>query len=362
MPELSLQMSYGLLFLVGLLTGLHCIGMCGGFVISYTAKAAKDKIPPHKMHMQYAAGKTISYTIIGAIFGLIGSVVAFTPKLRAIAGILAGIFLIIFGIKMLDIFKPLRKFRIKLPKSISRLTIKKTKESKSSPFKVGLLNGLMIACGPLQAMYIMAAGTASFIAGAKMLFVFGLGTLPAMIGFGYTASAIGRKATNKILKISGLVIIILGIIMLNRGLALSGSNYTLDLIKSNILQSKSLSQSSEFPPIKDGYQIIEMTVDASGYTPNKFVLKKSVPVKWIINGEQVTGCNNAIQVPALNMKFGIRKGIQTIEFTPEKEGVIRWSCWMGMIPGAFIVKDSSTSNLNKEDIMLPKARSCGCGG
>src|SRR5512134_498499 len=46
-----------------------------------------------------------------------------------------------------------------------------------SPLVIGLLNGLMLGCGPLQAMYIMAAGTGSAQEGATMLFFFGLGTL-----------------------------------------------------------------------------------------------------------------------------------------------------------------------------------------
>jgi sulfite exporter TauE/SafE len=90
-------------------------------------------------------------------------------------------------------------------------------------FIVGLLIGLMIACGPLQAIYIMAAGTGSMIEGAKLLFVFALGTLPVMLSFGYVTSFIGAKATREILKFSGAVVIILGIFMINNGLALTGA-------------------------------------------------------------------------------------------------------------------------------------------
>ncbi|MCL7414390.1 MAG: cation transporter, partial [ANME-2 cluster archaeon] len=38
LPQISQNMSYGLLFIVGLLTGLHCVSMCGGFVVSYSTK------------------------------------------------------------------------------------------------------------------------------------------------------------------------------------------------------------------------------------------------------------------------------------------------------------------------------------
>ena len=66
-PQISQGMGYGLLLLVGILTGFHCISMCGGFVVSYTAKDAQEKRKPHKSHLMYGLGKTLSYTIIGAI-------------------------------------------------------------------------------------------------------------------------------------------------------------------------------------------------------------------------------------------------------------------------------------------------------
>ncbi|MBL7052019.1 MAG: sulfite exporter TauE/SafE family protein, partial [Nanoarchaeota archaeon] len=79
LPEISSGMGYGLLFVVGLLTGFHCISMCGGFVVSYTAKDTEAGKKVYKSHFMYGLGKTISYTLIGAFFGLLGSIIAFTP-------------------------------------------------------------------------------------------------------------------------------------------------------------------------------------------------------------------------------------------------------------------------------------------
>jgi plastocyanin domain-containing protein len=87
-----------------------------------------------------------------------------------------------------------------------------------------------------------------------------------------------------------------------------------------------------------GYQIIRMDVVASGWKPASFSLKQGIPVKWIINGKELTNCNNAIDVPSLSLHFQIHKGEQTIEFIPDRPGVIAWSCWMGMINGSFIVE------------------------
>lgn len=367
LPKITQNMSLGLLFVVGLLTGFHCIGMCGPFVVSYTTADAKAKRKSYKSHFKYGVGKTISYTIIGAAFGLLGSIVAFTPQIRGFAGIIAGSFLIIYGLKMFDVFKGLRKFGIKMPVGVFSFVGNQTKKT-NSPLVIGLLNGLMIACGPLQAIYIMAAGTGSMIEGAKLLFVFGLGTLPVLLGFGFITSFLSNKATHKILKVSGAIVIVLGAIMLNNGLALTGSGYDFNSLTTQMaLKTTGGSASKELVELEDGYQIIRMEVTRYGWSPDRFVLKKDVPVKWIIDGKEITGCNNAIQVPEYNLNFPIKQGEQIIEFTPTKEGVIPWSCWMGMIPGTFIVTDdvegTDSADVQQAVDTVAQTRPSGsCGG
>ena len=368
-PDLSQETSLALLFVLGLLTGFHCIGMCGGFVISYATKA-KSKT---KAHIEYGLGKTIGYAVIGGLFGLFGSFIAFTPNLRGYAAILAGLFLIIFGLNMLNIFPWLKKIRIRSPHFLSKYAAKETQKSRS-PLKIGLINSLMIACGPLQAMYIYAAGTGSMAQGAVSLAAFGLGTLPVLLGFGVITSLISKSSTQKILKISAIVVIVLGVVMINRGLSLTGTGYDYTSIMTGAAVSGSNYAdlpSNEVAAMKQGYQEIRMDVNRYGWSPDKFVLQKGIPVKWIVNGKEINGCNNAIQVPTYNLNFDIKSGEQTIEFTPTETGTVAWSCWMGMIPGNFVVVDD-LANLDSNKIneisnaQIPKSGSCGggcgCGG
>lgn len=367
LPSISQNMGYGLLFLVGILTGFHCVSMCGGFVVSYTAKYAQENKSSYKAHLMYGAGKVISYTIIGAAFGLLGSIITFTPTMRGVAGVLAGLFLILFGMKMLNIIPVLRKIQFRTPSFLARF-VGKESEKHSSPLIIGLLNGLMIACGPLQAIYIMAAGTGSLVEGAKLLFIFALGTLPVMLSFGYVTSFVSANLTHKILKASGAIVIILGLLMLNNGLALTGSGYDFkSFLASAETDTVTGSAVNQALTVKDGYQEIKMDVNRNGWSPNKFVLKKGVPVKWVITGKEITNCNKAIQVPKLGLNFDIKKGEQVIEFTPTEEGIIPWSCWMGMLKGTFIVKENidltNQEQVKKEleSVQVPKGGSCGGG-
>lgn len=347
LPEINLELSYGLLFLVGLLTGFHCVGMCGGFVLSYTTQGAQIGQKTYWLHAQYGLGKLLSYTILGAGFGLLGAIISFTPTIRGIAAILAGGFLILYGFNMLHVFSAVR-IGFAMPRFLSRFVREETHKT-THPFIIGLLNGLMIACGPLQAMYVMAAGTGSALEGAKLLFIFGLGTLPLMFGFGFFASLISHRMTHKILNASGILVISLGLIMLNRGLAMTGTGYDIHTLMSRRVAENQLTQPAQ-PSTKADYQTIHMVVKASGYEPNRFVLKMGVPVKWEIEGKELTGCNRVILVPDLNLEIELKPGLQTVEFVPEKPGTIAWSCWMGMLHGSFEVVDGAAENKAEKQV------------
>ena len=84
-------------------------------------------------------------------------------------------------------------------------------------------------------------------------------------------------------------------------------------------------------------QLIFMDVLKNSFSPNKFTLRKGVPVKWTINVKELDDCNKVIVIPEYDLDIKLQPGVQVIEFTPPESGVIPWSCWMGMIPGTFVV-------------------------
>lgn len=337
LPEFTGEINIGLLLLMGFLTGFHCVGMCGPLVFGYTTKIATQGHKSYATHFLYGIGKTISYTIIGGLFGAFGSIVAFTPFTKGIVGIAAGIFLLLFGLHMLDVFRALSHFQFRTPNFVMRF-IGKEYRKHSHPFIIGLLNGLMIICGPLQAMYVMAAGTGSWADGAEILFFFGLGTLPMMLGFGFLTSLLSHNLTPKLLKFSGIIVMALGAIMLNHGLAVTGTGFDFNTLTVRLsqLQSPAVLQDS----CCETEQTINMTVSKTGYSPNQFLLRKGVPVKWVINVKELTQCNKVILAPSYGLTIELKQGVQIVEFTPNQTGLVSWSCWMGMLPGTFTVIDA----------------------
>lgn len=223
--EMNAQLGYAMLFSIGFLTEFHCIGMCGGFVVGYAAAIEpRTAVSTAMAHLMYASGKTASYTVVGGSLGLLGSIMAFTPYMRGVVTLAASLFVIIYGLKMLDVFTVLRNFTLRLPRFVVRGVSNELRQRRS-PLTIGLLNGLMLGCGPLQAMYIMAAGTGSAQEGATMLFFFGLGTLVPLLSFGLIASSISRDIVNLLVRASAILVIAMGLMMADRGLKLTGAGY-----------------------------------------------------------------------------------------------------------------------------------------
>jgi len=358
-----------MLFVIGLLTSLHCIAMCGGINLSVNVKAPPSgiclsenvKAPPEEAESKFAkfnpsllynAGRVISYTIIGGIGGALGSVISFSGAAKGIVAIIGGVFMMIIGLNMLNIFPWLRKIKISTPKFIGNKIYHNA--GKRGPFYIGLLNGLM-PCGPLQTFQLYALGTGSILAGAASMFLFSLGTVPLMFGFGALSSILSSKFTKRMLKVSAVLVIVLGLTMVGRGLSLSGVS----------VASPLAGNPSNIARIQGGVQTITTRIESGRYQP--FVVQKGIPVRWIIKAkaEDLNGCNNPVTIPKYNIQKTLVPGDNVIEFTPKEEGNKTYTCWMGMIRSNIKVVDNINNvNINaiKQEIESYRPAARGCGG
>jgi sulfite exporter TauE/SafE/copper chaperone CopZ len=350
-PEIDSTMGYGVLFIVGALTSLHCIAMCGGINLSQCVSHGNvddGKMGKLKPSLLYNAGRVVSYTIIGGIVGAIGSVVSFSGMAKGLVAVLAGIFMIVMGLNMLNIFPWLRKFNIRMPKFIGQ-KIYSGKVNKG-PFIVGLLNGFM-PCGPLQSMQLYALGTGSFIAGAASMFFFSLGTVPLMFGLGALSTILSKKFTNNLLKFSAILVIVLGVGMISRGMGLSGFN-TVSASNGNVNIAK----------VEGNIQTISIELSSNKYQP--ITVQKGIPVRFIINAEQenINGCNGTVIIPELGIEKKLTAGENVIEFLPEQTGTIPYSCWMGMIRSKINVVDDITQLKASDVKQSDDTATVGAGG
>lgn len=402
------NMGYGMLFVIGLITSVHCIAMCGGINLSQCLPQGQQQNESNKKStafqpaMFYNLGRVVSYTAIGFVLGLVGFLlgggteVGMSVLLQGILKMIAGLFMVVMGINMLGIFPWMRKFTLRMPKFLAR-KIGQEKRRSNRPFYVGILNGFM-PCGPLQSMWIVALATENPLTGALSMFLFSLGTVPLMLGLGSIVSALGRKFTDKVMTVGAILVVVLGLAMLSQGGSLSGwlppellmllliafciagvlisipvkkevasilikavavviivASIGLWNVQGIFISSASTTDSNTEAEVVEGVQIVNSTLSPGKY-PN-ITVQAGVPVKWIIDAPEgsINGCNYKMQIPAYNIEYTFQTGENIIEFTPTKAETVQYSCWMGMIHANIFVTDGSEgdSNVAQEEITSP---------
>lgn len=335
LPTINASLGYGMLFVVGMLTSVHCVAMCGGIALSQSVGAGIAGAGGNRQRLMpgllYNGGRVVSYTIVGGIVGALGAAFSFSPFLKGVITAAAGLFMILLGLKMLGLLSRLPLMSRIIPAPLGRVVGRFSSAlGKRGPFAVGILNGLM-PCGPLQTMQLYALGTGGFVAGALSMFIFSVGTVPLMIGFSLAAAFIPKKLVPTMVKASAVLVMFLGLMTLGRAAALSGIA---------IPETPSLGTSGGFAraTVLDGAQTVLTDFGSSGYYL-PFAVQAGIPVKWTIRvaAEGLNGCNNPITIPSYGIRKTLVPGDNLIEFTPNKEGVIAYTCWMGMISSRITV-------------------------
>lgn len=205
---------------IGLIGSLHCIGMCGPIAIALPLgrKSVFDRILGA---LNYNIGRTITYGLMGGLFGFLGKglqMAGFQQWASIIMGvvmILSVIFPAIFRGK-LDFNRFTGRYAGKL---IVKLRTLFGKQSKRNLLLIGLLNGLL-PCGLVYVAIAGAINTNDTLTGILFMVMFGLGTIPVMLGIALAGNMLAASVRTKLVKIIPVFIVILGIIFILRGLSL----------------------------------------------------------------------------------------------------------------------------------------------
>ncbi len=325
------NINYGASFVIGVVASLSsCLVVVGAVVLSFATKyQAYGSFYQRnlKPHLLFHFGRLLVFFILGGVLGLIGSLFSLSTSFMSLFTILIAVVLVWLGLNILGFVPSLTTIGIRMPKKSMRAW-SKLKESEHALAPV-ILGGFtfFLPCGFTQSMQLFAMSSGSFFTGAMTLFLFALGTTPILMGLGVATTRFKNMKTVVLEKAIGIVIILFALYTMSSGLAIVG-------IDINIFSSKNIGNTIS----QGNVQVVNMAVTYNGYEPNVFKLKKDVPVKWVIDGKQVTGCTNEIMIPSLNVREPIKQGKNIIEFTPNKTGTVGFSCWMGMVRGKFIVE------------------------
>lgn len=228
MPEL--WFSFG----AGLLSSLHCVGMCGPIVagwqsgssgpvqieLSGSSPAAALSIRRTLVLPQalYHAGRVISYSSIGMIAGLIGGVTMISVSVQQTFTITFGILMILSALFQMDIFRS-RRNKISSGKAYHALRSLVSSRTIESRFLIGLFTPLL-PCGLLYGMALHSATTNSPVLGAFEMGVFALGAAPALVVVATLSHAFSTKIRKYGSAFAAIFIIIMGVLTVLRGAGL----------------------------------------------------------------------------------------------------------------------------------------------
>lgn len=221
-PLAKAGMGYGALLLLGVMTSLHCVAMCGGIGMAQSTSAARNGRSIARANLLYNLGLVASYTLTGGLVGALGTVLSLSDGMKAAVQLVAAVFMLVMALNLLGDFSLTRRLSLSLPKGLYALLAGKG----SSSLLLGLLNGLM-PCGPLQAMQLYALSTGSAARGALSMLLFSLGTVPLMLGAGLAAGRLRKSAASLLRTTSALIVLFMGLNMLAQGLALCGITVSL---------------------------------------------------------------------------------------------------------------------------------------
>lgn len=322
-PSINLTGNLNLLtvLFLGLVASIStCMATSGALFLSTIGKKTNNL----KQAIYFSLGRVISYGFFGFIAGLVGGVIITNLKFGTGLTLLAAIFMILLGLDMLKILS----FASIIPFGITSNIFRKLehsliKDPHKSAFFLGMIT-YFLPCGFTQATQVYALGLASPWQSALTMVIFAVGTAPAIVFIGSLKGLLKSTFYHYFMKTVAVGVLILGVYYASNFFSIYGIDFGFNKVNKGTYSDVK---------ILEGKQIINMDVVSSGYIPNYFSVKKGIPVKWIVNGKNVFGCQGYFVVPSLNIQKALEPGENIFEFTPKEPGFINFSCGMGMYRG-----------------------------
>jgi sulfite exporter TauE/SafE len=206
--------------ILGFAGSLHCVGMCGPLVLALPLAAA-EKWQVIRQMLVYHSGRILTYATLGILFGLLGkgmAVAGFQKTISIAAGLLMiSMAFMTWGFEsMLAVVPGFGKFTRSVQAHISALM---RNHPGRATISMGMLNGLL-PCGMVYAALAGAISSAGTLEGTIFMAVFGIGTLPLLLAVSVLGRSFSISVRKKIKFAQPILLIIAGLLLLQRGLHL----------------------------------------------------------------------------------------------------------------------------------------------
>jgi sulfite exporter TauE/SafE/copper chaperone CopZ len=329
-PTLTAQTSVFALIGFGVVASLStCLASTGAFLLAYaTQRSTKSDL------LWLHAGRLLAFVVGGAVLGTVGSLWSLSSHWSGIMSIGLGVGFLLVGLHLLNLSPSLASFGLHLPsrwyQGLDRFS---KRQGRFASVVVGAAT-FILPCGFTQTAQTLALASGSATRGALFLGAFALGTLPTLLGVTFFGSAAALKQRAFRL-VSGAILLLFSITQVDGGLTVLGAPLTIEGAAARLWTT---TIASVMPtPVEAQEQVVRMTVAYGTFSPNRFVIRRGIPVRWEVKGLDISGCASTLIAPTLGLRQDLILGSNTISFTPKEKGEIPFSCSMGMIRGSFTV-------------------------
>jgi len=212
--------------MASLVGSVHCAGMCGGFVCFYSSTAPDQVSPtgttgwqsPLRAHALYNVGRLLSYLMLGALAGLIGSRVSGLGTLAGVqhaAALVSGVLMVGWALSSIAQYRGISLGTVQAPRAWQRALGSALAALRSQPIGVrALITGLLttlLPCGWLYVFVATAGGTGAVLPAMGLMFIFWLGTVPALVAVGVGAQRVLTPFRRHLPVASALIVLALGL-------------------------------------------------------------------------------------------------------------------------------------------------------
>jgi len=221
-------------FLVGLLGGVHCVGMCGGIVGAFSMQLSRRGYASGRQNLNawllYHGGRLLSYSVAGMLAGGLGDLFLGSGLRHAqhVLLLLGGLMMVALGLYLAGWW-----FGLEYIERLGRLLWKRIQPLSArltpalTPVRMVLMGILWgwLPCGLVYSVLIWSLSAGSMAQGGLLMLAFGLGTLPLMFTISLTATHWFRRLQlPAVRRVAGVLVIAYGLTMLFSVYRISGGS------------------------------------------------------------------------------------------------------------------------------------------
>ena len=240
---------------IGLLGGVHCLGMCGPLVTLYAGRMApepasatdggtvstgahghdrRDRGPTFRelrQHLLFNLGRTLAYATVGAAMGALGMLVYDAAAVAAVAGPVRGVTGVVVGLLVVTAgvanvrggsaggHLPVGGLFGRLSTALTARVDRWVRGPRI--VALGAVHGLM-PCPILYPAFLYALAVGSPLHGALALSLLGAGTVPTLFAYGTVLGTLSPTTRVRLHRVLGALFVLLGYLPLAMGLSQFG--------------------------------------------------------------------------------------------------------------------------------------------